>query len=168
MGLPFYPLSQTHTKFRIVPDTLVDGCRFRILCVIDDFSRECLAAVVDNSISGERVARSWMRSPNIVAPRPAGSAAPIPDVLRSRTHPKRRAEIAAGSRCRMALHRARKAHANGFVESFNGRRRDECLNEHLFRSYRHARDIIEEWRIAYDLNKPHTSLDGLTPTEFAN
>ena len=111
---------------------------------------------------------NWMRSPNIVAPRPAGSAAPIPDVLRSRTHPGRRAEIAAGSRCRMALHRASKADANGFVESFNGRRRDECLNEHLFRSYRHARDIIEEWRIGYDLNKPHTSLDGLTPAEFAN
>ena len=57
MGLPFYPLSQTHTKFRIVPDALVDGRRFRILCVIDDFSWECIAAVVDNSISGERVAR---------------------------------------------------------------------------------------------------------------
>ena len=68
----------------------------------------------------------------------------------------------------MALHRASKADANGFVESFNGRRRDECLKEHLFRSYRHARDIIEEWRIGYDLNKPHTSLDGLTQTEFAN
>ncbi|EGO93573.1 IS3 family transposase, partial [Acidiphilium sp. PM] len=49
-----------------------------------------------------------------------------------------------------------------------GRRRDECLNEHLFRSYHHARDIIEKWRIGYDLNKPHTSLDGLTRTEFAN
>ena len=56
---------------------------------------------------------------------------------------------------------------NGFVESFNGRLRDECLNEHLFRSYRHAREIIEDWRIDYNLNRPHTSLDGLTPNEFA-
>jgi putative transposase len=56
---------------------------------------------------------------------------------------------------------------NGFVESFNGRLRDECLNEHLFQSYRHAREIIEEWRTDYNLNRPHTSLDGLTPHEFA-
>jgi len=56
---------------------------------------------------------------------------------------------------------------NGFIESFNGRLRDECLNEHLFRSYRHAREIIEEWRIDYNLNRPHTSLDGFTPNEFA-
>ena len=57
---------------------------------------------------------------------------------------------------------------NGFVESFNGRLRDECLNERLFTSYRHARDSIEEWRIDYNVNRPHTSLDGLTPNEFAN
>jgi putative transposase len=56
---------------------------------------------------------------------------------------------------------------NGFVESFNGRLRDECLNEHLFTSYRHAREIIENWRMDYNLNRPHTSLDGLTPHEFA-
>lgn len=56
---------------------------------------------------------------------------------------------------------------NGFIESFNGRLRDECLNEHLFRSYRHAREIIEKWRIDYNLNRPHTSLDGFTPNEFA-
>ncbi len=56
---------------------------------------------------------------------------------------------------------------NGFVESFNGRLGDECFNEHLFRSYRHARDIIENWRIDDNLNRPHTSLDGRTPYEFA-
>src|SRR4051812_4647749 len=57
---------------------------------------------------------------------------------------------------------------NGFVESFIGRLRDECLNERLFTSYRHARNSLEEWRIDYNLNRPHTSLDGLTPYEFAN
>lgn len=56
---------------------------------------------------------------------------------------------------------------NGFVESFNGRLRDECLNEHLFISYRHAREIIDDWRNDYNLNRPHTSLDRLTPYEFA-
>ena len=56
---------------------------------------------------------------------------------------------------------------NGFVESFNGRLRDECLNEHLFRSYRQARNIIETSGTDHNLNRPHTSLDGLSPTEFA-
>src|ERR1700680_2287061 len=56
---------------------------------------------------------------------------------------------------------------NGFVESFNGRLRDECLNEHLFANLNEARQIIEEWRIDYNTNRPHTSLNGLTPIEFA-
>ena len=56
---------------------------------------------------------------------------------------------------------------NGFVESFNGRLRDECLNEHLFNSYTQARRIIERWRHDYNTERPHTSLDGLTPKEFA-
>lgn len=53
------------------------------------------------------------------------------------------------------------------MESFNGRLRDECLNEHLFTNLKEARQIIEEWRIDYNTNRPHTSLNGLTPTEFA-
>ena len=56
---------------------------------------------------------------------------------------------------------------NGFVESFNGRLRDECLNEHLFTNLNEARQFIEEWRIDYNTNRPHSSLNGLTPTEFA-
>ena len=56
---------------------------------------------------------------------------------------------------------------NCFVESFNRRLRDECLNEHLLRSYRLAREIIEDWRIDNNLHQPRTSLDGLTSNEFA-
>jgi Integrase core domain len=56
---------------------------------------------------------------------------------------------------------------NGFVESFNGRLRDECLNEHLFANLKDARAIIEEWRTDYNTNRPHSSLKGRTPTEFA-
>jgi putative transposase len=55
-----------------------------------------------------------------------------------------------------------------FADSFNGRFRDECLNEHVFSSYAHARNIIEDWRNDYNQNRSHTSLNGLTPTEFAN
>jgi putative transposase len=54
---------------------------------------------------------------------------------------------------------------NGFVESFNGRLRDECLNEHLFANLNEARQIIEEWRIDYNTNRPHTSLNGRNPPQ---
>uniref|UniRef100_UPI0024A77365 integrase core domain-containing protein n=1 Tax=Paracoccus sp. PARArs4 TaxID=2853442 RepID=UPI0024A77365 len=54
---------------------------------------------------------------------------------------------------------------NGSVESFNGRLRDECLNEYLFANLRHAHDLIEAWRDDYN-HRPHTSLDGLTPWEY--
>ena len=60
-----------------------------------------------------------------------------------------------------------KPQQNGFVESFNGRFRDECLNEHLFSTLTAARQIIETWRIDYNTEHPHTSLDGLTPEAFA-
>ena len=67
----------------------------------------------------------------------------------------------------MALYRAGQADQNGFVESLNGPFRDECLNEHLFRGMAAARRIIEEWSIDYNQHRPHTSLRGLTPNEFA-
>ena len=60
-----------------------------------------------------------------------------------------------------------KPQQNGFVESFNGRFRDECLNEHLFGSLPVARRIIEAWRSDYNTTRPHTSLNGLTPAAFA-
>jgi putative transposase len=145
-----------------VSDTLVDGRRFRILCIIDDFSRECLAAVVDNSISGTRVARELDRIaecrgyPCLVV---SDNGTELTSNAMLKWQEERRVEwhyIAPG-----------KPMQNGFVESFNGRLRDECLNEHLFSSYTHARRIIEAWRADYNTRRPHTSLDGLTPTEFA-
>ncbi len=56
---------------------------------------------------------------------------------------------------------------NAYIESFNGRFRDECLNEHWFVSMRHARQLIEEWRIEYNTERPHSSLGYLTPVQFA-
>jgi putative transposase len=65
----------------------------------------------------------------------------------------------------MTLRRFRQA--MGSIERFNGRLRDECLNKHLFVNLNEARQIIEEWRIDDNTDRPHTSLNGLTPIEFA-
>lgn len=57
---------------------------------------------------------------------------------------------------------------NGFVESFNGRMRDECLKEHLFDNLYHARNMVAAWRNDFNHTRPHSSLAGLTPWEYAN
>ncbi|PHP64534.1 IS3 family transposase [Zhengella mangrovi] len=145
-----------------VSDTLVDGRRFRILCVIDDFSRECLATVVDNSLSGERVAREL----DAIAERRGYPCMVVSD---NGTELTSNAMLAWQQDRGVEWHYIApgKPMQNGLVESFNGRLRDECLNEHLFRSFRHAREIIDAWRLDYNLHRPHTSLNGLTPNEFA-
>ena len=146
-----------------VSDTLVDGRKFRILCVIDDFSRECLATVVDNSLSGVRVARELdqiaeMRGlPNMLV---SDNGTKLTSNAILKWQQNRQVEwhyIAPG-----------KPMQNGFVESFNGRLRDECLNEHIFDTLRHARRLIAAWRSDYNHQRPHTSLGGLTPWEYAN
>ena len=144
-----------------VSDALGDGRRFRILCVIDDFSRECLAAVVDNSLSGVRVARELDRIAEM-------RGLPCMVVSDNGT------ELTSNAMLKWQKERGVEWHyiqpgkpmQNGFVESFNGRLRDECLNEHLFASLKEARRIIEAWKIDYNTQRPHTSLDGLTPIEF--
>lgn len=160
MAIPQDPNQRWSLDF--VSDTLVDGRRFRILCIIDDFSRECLAAVPDSSISGVRVARELDR----IAEQRGYPCMVVSD---------NGTELTSNAILRWQEERGVEWHyiapgkpmQNGFVESFNGRLRDECLNEHLFTSYRHAREIIEHWRTDYNVNRPHTSLEGLTPHEFA-
>jgi putative transposase len=144
-----------------VSDSLIDGRRFRILCVIDDFSRECLATVADNSISGVRVARELDRIAGV-------RGYPCMVVSDNGTELTSNAILQWQEERSVEWHYIApgKPMQNGFVESFNGRLRDECLNEHLFRSYGHARQIIARWRHDYNNHRPHTSLDGLTPKEF--
>jgi putative transposase len=65
------------------------------------------------------------------------------------------------------VHPPGKPNENAYIESFNGKFRDECLNEHWFISLAHARSVIEAWRIEYNTERPHGSLGNLTPQEFA-
>jgi len=160
MTLPQGPNQRWSLDF--VADQLADGRRFRILVVVDDFTRECLALVVDTSLSGVRVARE-LDALIITRARPLMIVSDNGTELTSRAilqwqedHGVEWHYIAPG-----------KPMQNGFVESLNGRFRDECLNEHLFRSLPAARRLIAEWRIDYNARRPHTSLGGLTPNEFA-
>ena len=145
-----------------VSDALSSGRRFRVLAVVDDFTRECLGLVVDTSLSGLRVGRELDR---IVELR----GKPLMIVSDNGTELTSHAILRWQEKQGVLWHYIApgKPQQNGFVESFNGRFRDECLNEHLFGSLAAARQIIEAWRIDYNTERPHTSLDGLTPAAFA-
>jgi putative transposase len=146
-----------------VSDVLDDARRFRVLVIVDDFSRECLALVTDSSLSGRRVARELDR---IVELR----GKPLQIVSDNGTELTSHAILAWQEDRRVAWHYIEpgKPMQNGFVESLIGRLRDECLNEHVFRSLPAARRTIDLWRADYNTERPHTSLGGLTPVAFAN
>lgn len=144
-----------------VSDALSDGRRFRILCIVDDFSRECLATVVDTSLGGVRVVRELER---------LAIERAVPQVVVSDNG----TELTSGAVLRWATGKLAwhyiepgKPTQNAFIESFNSRLRDECLNEHLFLSLAEARETIDRWRHDYNHLRPHGSLGALTPTEFA-
>jgi putative transposase len=160
MAIPQNPNLRWSLDF--VMDTLASGRRFRILTVVDDFTRECLTLVPDTSLTAPRVVRELDR---IIETR----ACPRMIVSDNGTEFTSNAILAWQQERDIEWHYIApgKPMQNGFVESFNGRLRDECLNEHLFANLNEARQIIEAWRIDYNTNRPHSSLDGLTPTEFA-
>ena len=139
-----------------VSDTLVNGRRFRILCVIDDFSRECLATVVDNSLSGTRVVREL----DLIAER---RFCPCMIVSDNGTELTSNAILKWQQDRQVEWHyiAPEKPMQNGFVESFNGYLWDECLNEHMCSILPTARNMIGEWRTNYNTERPHTSLNGL-------
>ncbi len=146
-----------------VSDALDDGRRFRVLNVVDDLSRECLACVVDTSLSGTRVVRELE---TLLARR----GKPLMIVSDNGTELVSHAVLRFSEATRIEWHYIApgKPVQNAFVESFNGRLRDECLNEHVFSSLAEARRIIENWRVDYNTLRPHSSLGGLAPSMFAS
>jgi len=144
-----------------VADALTDGRRFRSLNIVDDFNRECLAAQVDTSITGARVVRVLEQLRELHG---------LPQVLVTDNGP----EFAGQALDVWAYEQGVKLHfiepgkpvQNAFIESFNGKMRDECLNEHWFISLTEARQTIEAWRRDYNEVRPHSSLGNRTPQEF--
>jgi putative transposase len=160
MAVPQGPNQRWSVDF--LHDVLADGRRFRIFAAVDDFTRECLALTVDTAISGARVVRELGRIAEL-------RGRPCMIVSDNGTELTSNAVLAWSHETGIEWHYIApgKPMQNAFVESFNGRLRDECLNEHLFHGLRDARRIIEAWRADYNSARPHTSLGGLTPREFA-
>jgi putative transposase len=145
-----------------VHDQLACGRRFRILNIVDDVTRECLAAIPDTSISGRRVARELTA---LIKRR--GKPGMI--VSDNGTEFTSNAMFAWAHDNRVVWHfiAPGKPMQNGFCESFNGRMRDELLNESLFLGLDHARSRIANWIDDYNQRRPHSALGYLTPTAYA-
>jgi putative transposase len=145
-------------------DTLSSGRVSRTLNVVDDATRECLAIEVDTSLSGVRTARVLDR----IARR--RGCYPYRLVLDNGPECTSKAldQWAHERGVELAFIRPGKPIENCFVESFNGRFRDECLNLHWFTSLNDARHRIEAWRVDYNHGRPHSALGDLTPKSFAS
>jgi putative transposase len=143
-------------------DTLADGRGFRTLNIVDDFTRECVAIEVDRSLPGLRVARVLDRLHATIG---------LPQAIVVDNGPEfagRTLDAWAYARgVTLRFIRPGKPVENAYVESFNGKFRDECLNEHWFVSVAEAKAIIETWRIDYNTVRPHSSLADRTPDQFA-
>lgn len=161
MTIPQGPNQRWSLDF--VSDSFICGRRFRILCVVEDFSRECLALVADTSISGARVARELTTiigqpgKPHMIVS-DNGTELTSTAILRWSKEPRVEWYHTAPG----------KPTQNTFVESFNRKLRDECLNEALFTSLPHARAELAEWQHDYKTVRLHSKLGGRTPVEIAD
>jgi len=145
-----------------VSDGLADGRRLRCLTIVDDCTRECLAIEVDTSITGTRV--------KAVLERLADTRG-LPRSITVDHGPEFEGQVldvwAYQRNVQLSFIRPGKPNENAYIESFNGKFRDECLNEHWFLTMAHARRAIEIWRVEYNTERPHSSLGDLTPEEYA-
>ena len=143
-------------------DTLADGRAFRTLNIVDGYTRECVAIEVDRSLPGLRVTRVLERLRTTIG-------LPQSIVLDNRSEFAGRTlqAWAYAHQLTLCFIRPGKPIENAYVESFNGKFRDECLNEHWFVSLADAQVLIEAWRIDYNTVRPHSALDDQRPHQFA-
>jgi putative transposase len=144
-----------------VSDCLFNGRKIRVLTIVDDYSRECLNLEVDTSINGVRITNVLNR---------IGFIKGLPECITIDNGPEFTGKVldawAYARGVKLNFIRPGKPVDNAYIESFNGKFREECLNDNWFMSLQNARDIIESWRIDYNSKRPHSSLNGLTPEEF--
>ena len=151
-----------HWSMDFVADSLFNGRRLRILTVVDDFSKECPVLEVYHSLTGKRATRVLER---------VALTRGLPEVITVDNGPEFISKAldawAYTNGVKLNFIQPGKPTQNCYIESFNGKFRDECLDEHVFVSLHDAQKKIEAWRLDYNVNRPHRSLKQLTPEEFA-
>ncbi|WP_415671465.1 IS3 family transposase [Vibrio parahaemolyticus] len=157
------PSVPNHTwSMDFVMDALSNGRRIKCLTIVDDYTKECLDIPVATGISGDEV---------VITLESIAAFRGYPASIRTDQGPeftgKALDQWAYQHGVIFKLIQAGKPTQNAYIESFNGKFRDECLNEHWFRDLSHARELISIWRMDYNENRPHSALDYLTPSEFA-
>lgn len=160
--LPYPEQVNQRWAMDFMSDNLADGRKIRLLNILEVFTKESLAMVVDTSINGTRISQvldrlGWMKG--------------LPEVITVDNGPEFTGKVmdswAYRNGVKLEFSRPGKPVDNAFIESFNRTVRDECLNDNWFLSLEHARKLIEAWRVDYNTNRPHSALGGLTPAEFA-
>jgi len=143
-------------------DRVASGRTLKCLAVVDDATHEAIALVPEHTIGGDHLTRILDE---------ICSRRGQPKMIRTDNGPefigKAMLTWAHRNGIELRLIEPGKPNQNAYVESFNGRFRDECLNEHWFTSLAHARTVIEDWRREYNEERPKKSLDGLTPAQYA-
>jgi putative transposase len=159
MPKPKYPNHIWSMDF--MRDNLASGRSIKVLSVVDEYTRKCFRIEVDTSINGMRVARALTE---------IGQIEGLPEIIINDNGPEFISNAldnwAYQRGVKLTFIRPGKPVENAYIESFNGRFRDECLNENWFLTLEHARGIIEKWRMDYNNARPHSSLGYLTPEEF--
>lgn len=162
-GVPGFPTRPNECwALDFVSDTLASGRRIRCLTVVDCFTRESPAIETDTSLPGARVVRV-LEAISVERGLPCTILTDNGPELTSRVLDQWAYEHGV----QLRFIDPGKPVQNAFIESFNGRFRDECLNQHWFLSLAQARRVVEAWRLDYNRARPHSSLGYLTPAEFA-
>jgi putative transposase len=163
-GMPERAITEANIRWAMdfVSDKTRHGSNIRVLTVIDEVTRECLALEVDSSITGRKVAAVLNRiaifrgmPQEILTDNGSEFTSNVMNAW-AYDHKVEHIFIDPG-----------KPMQNGYIESFNGKFRVECLDQHWFRNLSEAKEIIEDWRLEYNHIRPHMSLDNLTPVEYA-
>jgi putative transposase len=161
--MPILPATRPNERWSMdfVSDSLSEGRKFRVLTILDEFSRESVGMEVDTGITGQRVTRVLDRIAHTHG---------LPGMIVMDNGPEftSKAMLLWAERRAVRLHHIEpgKPNQNAFIESFNGTFRDECLNQHWFMGLDEARRVIERWRVEYNIDRPHSSLGKQTPMEF--
>lgn len=162
LPLPVPTAPNQRWSIDFIHDSLFAGRRFKCLTIVDDFSKESPRIEAAHGLGGHQLVRILEEMRPVTG---------LPNEIRADNGPEFQSRILLEYCLKMGitLHFTRpgKPMDNAFIESFNGRFRDECLNEHCFMSLDDAKQKIEEWRVFYNEGRPHSALNGMSPKRFA-